>query len=273
MAVLKDAPAIDGDLTEWGKTGWIKIPIKPAVEASERQKLGLEGEERNFTGKIEVQLKAGVAKGRLYIAVRWPDEAADIEHKGWDWSANRYLESKRREDMFAIRFHLNGVFDRSMLSGKTYKVDMWLWSAARTNPVGLAEDLTHSFSLNPIEASAEYSVQGIGTVNIKKLRDSGTPAYKLIRPPREKSAEHLSGIELNSSASGSVADVSAKGIWKAGYWNLEMSRALNTSQPDDVIFKSSDRRLGQIAVFNRSSDEHKSISEPLLFDFTAVTAQ
>lgn len=273
VAALKDAPAVDGDLTEWGKTGWIKIPIKPAVDASERQKMGLEGEDRNFTGKIEVQLKAGVAKGRLYVAIRWPDDAADVEHKGWDWSSSRYLESKRREDMFAIRFHLDGEYDRSMLSSKTYKVDMWLWSAARTNPAGLAEDLTHTFSLTPIESSAEYAVQGIGTVNIKKLRDSGTPAYKLIRPPREKSADHLPGVELNASPSGSVADVSAKGIWKAGYWNLELSRALNTTHPDDVTFKPGDRTLGQIAVFNHSSDEHKSISEPLLFDFSAITAQ
>jgi len=270
---LKEAAVVDGDLIEWGKSGWTKIPIKPAVDASERKKFGLEGEDRNFTGKIEVQLKAGVAKGRLFIAVRWPDDAADVEHKGWEWAGSRYAESKRREDMFAIRFHLDGDYDRSMLSAKTYRVDTWLWSAARTNPAGLAEDQSHAFSLNPIESSAEYAVQGIGTVNIKKIRDSGSPAYKLVRPPREKTAERLPAVELLSSFSGSVADVSAKGIWKSGYWNVELSRALNTSHADDVTFKPGDRILGQIAVFNHSSDEHKSVSEPLLFDFSGITAQ
>jgi hypothetical protein len=49
-----------------------------------------------------------------------------------------------------------------------------------------------------------------------------------------------------------------------------MSRALLTGNADDAGFKPGQKLLGQIAVFNRSSDEHKSISEPLLFDFGAI---
>ena len=270
VVALKDAPSVNGDLAEWGKDGWINIPIKPSIEKSERAKYGLEDEDKNFTGKISVQMKVGVAKGRLYVAVRWPDDAADTTYKGWDWSGTRYLESKKRDDMFAMRFHMDGDFDRSMLSGKTYKVDVWLWSAARSNPSGFAEDMSHSFSINPVDSAAEFAVQGVGTVFVKKQRDAGTGVYKIVRPPKEKTTDHLPSLEVNANPSGSVADVSAKGVWKAGFWNLEFSRTLNTNQADDVVFKPGGKLLGQIAVFNHSSDEHKSVSEPLLLDFSGV---
>lgn len=267
---LASAPAIDGSLAEWGTGGWIKVPVTPAVAREDRAKLGLAGEDSNFTGTILVQLKAGVSNGRMYLAVRWPDDAPNTEYKGWDLRGDRYVESKKREDMFAVRFHLDGDYDRSMLSGKTYRVDVWLWSAARTDPLGLAEDMVHSVSGKSIDDAAEYAVRDRGTVYIKKQRDAGTPLYQSVRAPREAGAEHLPGIKLNSNPGGSIADVKAKGMWKGGFWNLELGRALDTGNADDVKFKPGQKALGQIAVFNRGWDEHKSISEPLLFDFSQV---
>lgn len=267
VVALAEAPAVDGNLADWGKDGWVKVALAPAVEAADRARLGLEGDDRNYTGRIVVQIKAGVAAGRLHVAARWPDNAADTEHKGWEWLGGRYVESKKREDMFAIRFHLDGDYDATMLSAKTYRVDTWLWSAARTNPYGLAEDTLHAISTRMIENAAEYAVPGIGTVYIKKQRDAGTPPYKPVRPPREKGADRLPSVEPAPNPGGSAADVAAKGVWKSGHWNLELARALVTGNADDVGFRAGQKLLGQIAVFNRSSDEHKSVSQPLLFDF------
>ncbi|HLA33686.1 MAG TPA: ethylbenzene dehydrogenase-related protein [Rhodocyclaceae bacterium] len=270
VAPLAQAPVIDGNLGEWGKDGWRKVQVKPAVDKADRSRFGLEGEDRNFTGIVVVEIKAGVAAGRFYLAVRWPDGEEDKQYKGWEWSGGRYVESKKREDMFAVRFHMDGDFEPTMLSSKAYRVDVWLWSAARTNPLGLAEDMMHTVSTKEIEDAAEYAVQGIGTVYIKKQRDSGAPLYKVTRPPKEKGADHLPSIELAGNVGGSIADVSAKGVWKNGYWNLELGRALVTNNADDLALKAGQKVLGQIAVFNRSSDEHKSVSEHLLFDFSAI---
>jgi hypothetical protein len=267
---LAAPPAIDGSLAEWGSTGWIKVPITPAVPKEDRAKLGLAGEDSNFTGTSLVQLKAGVSQGRLYLAARWPDDAPNTEYKGWDWRGDRYVESKKREDMFAVRFHLDGDFDRSMLSGKTYRVDVWLWSAARTDPLALAEDMLHSISSKQIEDAAEYSLRDRGTLYIKKQRDAGGSLYQNLRAPKELATEHLPGVKLSSSPGGSIADVKAKGLWKGGFWNLELSRQLDTGNADDVRFRPGQKILGQIAVFNRGWDEHKSVSEPLLFDFSQV---
>ncbi|MBI2313117.1 MAG: hypothetical protein HYU77_11515 [Betaproteobacteria bacterium] len=269
VAPLAGAPSVDGDLREWGG-GWAKIPLKPAVEKGERPKLGLDPEDRNLTGSITVELKAGVAGGRIYIAVRWPDDAADAEFRPWEWKGTRYAEANKRDDMFALRFPLEGEFDRSMLSGKSYRVDVWLWSAGRSNAAGLAEDMVHDISTRMLENAAEYEVQGVGTVYIKKRRDAGRPIYRNLRPPQEKGAERIPSVELTGSAAGSLADVAARGVWKNGYWNLELSRKLDTGHSDDVVLRAGQKINAQIAVFNRAADENKSVSEIFVLDLAAV---
>jgi len=267
---LAAAPVVDGNPKEWGNSGWSKVAIQPAVSSADRPKMGLEPEDKNVTGSLSLQIKAGVFQDHLYLALRWPDDSEDTDYKGWDWTGVKYTESKKRDDMLALRFGMDGDFDRSMLSGKTYKVDVWLWSAARTNPSGLAEDWMHIMSSKPIEDAAEYEVKGVGIVYIKKIRDTGNPLYRILRPPKEKGVPRAPSFEVLPSPSGSVADVAAKGVWKAGYWNMELSRKLNTGNPDDVIFRLGTKVQGQIAVFNRGSDENKSVSDPLLLDFTAL---
>jgi len=268
VARLSAAPALDGSLGDWPKDGWSSVKVVPSVPVADRAKFGLDPEDRNVTGTLTVELRAGVFDGRVYLAARWPDDAADTDYKGWEWLGGKYVEGKRRDDMFAVRFHLKGDYDHSMLSAKSYVADVWLWSAARTNPMGYAEDWTHQVSTRMIDDAAEYEVKGVGVVYIKKLRDAGTSVYKALPRPKEKTAEKTPSFELVKTPSGSVADVTAKGRWSGGKWSLEMSRKLDTGHPDDAIFGSGTKLLGQIAVFNRGSDEHKSVSEPLLFDFS-----
>ena len=270
VMVLPAPPKVDGSLGEWGAEGWVTVRVKPALDRKDRPKYGLEEvDDYNVTGSLEVQLKAGVAGGRFFLAVQYPDATEDKLHQGWEWRDTRYTLMRRYDDQFAVRFHLSGDFDRTMLSAKTYTVDVWLWSAARTNPGGVAEDLHHSFTTRLSENAAEYSLPGGKTVYIKKHRDAGVAPYASLPAPKERKAAQLPSFEL-VKASGSVADVSAKGAWRNGAWNIEFSRALNTGNDDDVVFKPGAKLMGQIGVFNRGQAEHKSVSEPLLFDFSAV---
>jgi hypothetical protein len=267
---LGSTPKVDGELGEWGSDGWIKIPVKPALPRDERAKYGLEPSgERNTTGKLEVEMKAGVAGGKLYIAVRYPDDAADAQYKDWVWRDNKYQRDIQLDDMFAVRFHLSGDYDRTMLSTKEYRVDVWLWSAARSNPTGFAEDMNHLITTKMQDSAAEYQVKDGPVIYISKQRDEGAGPYDVVSRPRENKGDKLVSF-VAATPSGSGADVAAKGVWKAGHWSLEFARALNTSRADDVVFKPGGKLLGQIAVFNRSAAENKSVSEPLLFDFSAV---
>jgi Ethylbenzene dehydrogenase len=270
VPALASAPKVDGDLSEWGTEGWIAIQVKPALERKDRPKYGLEEvDDYNVTGSLVVQLKVGTAGGRFYLAVKYPDATEDKEHQGWEWRDTKYVLVRRFDDQFAVRFHLAGDYDRSMLSAKEYKADVWLWTAARTNPGGIAEDLIHSFTTRLTEDAAEYSLPGGKTVYMKKQRDAGVAPFRNLPAPKEFKGDRLQSFEL-VKASGSVADVAAKGTWKSGWWSLEFSRAMNTGNSDDVAFKPGLKLLGQIAVFNRGQAEHKSVSEPLLFDFAAA---
>lgn len=270
VSSLPAAPKVDGELGEWGASGWTKVKVKPALERDERAKYGLDpAGERNTTGTVEVEIKAGVAAGRVFVAVRYPDDAADTVYKEWAWRGTKYQRENQLDDMFALRFHMSGDFDRSMLATKEYKVDVWLWSAARTNPTGVAEDMTHFVTTKMQESAAEYQIKDGPVVYILKRRDDGKAPYEVSPRPREKTADRLPSFEL-STAEGSAADVAAKGVWKGGKWQLEFSRALDTGNADDVAFKPGGRLTAQLAVFNHNSSEHKSVSEPLSFDFSAI---
>jgi hypothetical protein len=270
VLALSAAPKVDGDVSDWGADGWVSVLVKPALEKKDRPRYGLEElDDRNLTGTLTVQIKAGVAGGRFYLAARWPDATEDKEYQGWEWRGTKYALARRFDDQFAVRLHLAGDYDRTMLSPREYKVDVWLWSAARTNPGGVAEDGYHAFTTRMTEDAAEYALPGGKTVYIRKQRDAGTPPYRSLPAPRQNMGERVPSFELQK-ASGSVADVAAKGQWKAGTWSLEFSRLLNTGNADDVAFRPGQKIVGQIAVFNRAEAEHKSVSEPLLFDFSAI---
>lgn len=267
---LAKAPKIDGKLADWGNEGWTRVAVKPALEKADRAKYGMDpADDHNQTGSLNLELKVGAHAGRVYVALKYPDAAADTEHRIWQWRGDKYAEGKQREDMLALRFHLAGTFDRSMLSKQDYQVDVWQWSAARTNPAGIADDAVHYMSTALQEDAAEYTPPDGKTIYIKKQRDAGTASYRMLPRPKENRGEKQASFEP-ATPSGSAADVAAKGEWKAGFWHLEFGRALDTGHADDVAFKPGQKILGQVAVFNKGYAEHKSVSEPLLFDFAAI---
>lgn len=270
VVTLAQAPAVDGKLAEWGAGGWANVPVTAALEAGDRAKYGLEADgDKNQTGKLSVQVKAGVHGGRFYLALKYPDSSSDTTFRSWEWQSTKYSEGKQREDMLALRFHLAGDFDRTMLTTKDYKVDVWLWSAARTDHAGFAEDMMHHMTTAMQDTAAEYSMPGGKTLYITKKRDAGSAPYKMLPRPKDNKGDKVPAFEP-APASGSVGDVAAKGGWAGGHWSLEFGRALDTGHGDDVAFKPGQKILGQIAVFNKGYAEHKSVSEPLLFDFSAV---
>jgi hypothetical protein len=251
---LAFAPGIDGDLQEWRVLQPSRIAIAPAVE----------GDERNRTGSIEVELWAGRSETDIYVAARWPDSAADIDFRPWQWRGSKYRRSKQRDDMFALRFALSGEYNRSMIAEANYVVDVWVWSAGRSNRLGLATDYRHRISLSMIEDAPEYETESGKTVYIDRILDDGETGYRTIRPGKNKTESRVPSLEF-AAASGSAADVTAVGRWHDGHWSLELRRALDTGHADDVRFHPSQEIRGQIAVFNRVGGQHKSVSEPLLF--------
>lgn len=260
---LLAAPTLDGDLADWkpegGKEAWNAVEVYPA----------LKDDTLNETGDKGVTMLGGVFGDTLYFAFRWPDDSKSVTYKNWRWQRGKYQRGKERDDMFAIRFHMDGDYDVCMLTDKTYRVDVWKWSAGRSDLLGQAEDMTHLISKTPMEDAAEYG-EGKDIIYIKKLKDDGEIFYDNSRAPETQEGEVLSGVELKPVIPSSLTDVKAKGAWQDNHWTLEMSRKLNTGHPDDIVFKPGQKVAGAIAVFNKGYAEHKSVNGNLLFDLTGV---
>jgi hypothetical protein len=251
-------PSVDGDLSEWGREGWTAIPVKPAMDK----------DADNFTGEITVEMKTAVSGDMFYLAAKWPDDNEDLEYKNWVWKGKKYKRDKKLDDMFAVRFYMSGDYDESMITEKTYTVDVWLWSAGRSNSAGRARDMWHHVTTKVTEDAAEYKTESGKIVYIKKHKDEGTPSFDNNKIDRKSNqGKKVPSFALNSDASGSVTDVQAKGVWKDGYWHLEMSRKLDTGHSDDAAFVPGNSLLGAIAVFNKAEMEHKSTSGDLSFQF------
>lgn len=255
---LEFSPQIDGELSEWQALQPNLIKVTPAIE----------NDKKNRTGTIEVKLWVGMRDGMIYVAARWPDDAPDNDYRPWKWRGQKYQRSKTRDDMFALRFALAGKFNRSMIADANYQVDVWVWSAGRSNRAGNASDYKHTISLKMIEDVAEYETESGSTVYIDRDKDEGYIGFSTLKPGKTKTAASRQSIDFSRKGSGSVADVTARGVWNGGFWSLEMVRLLDTKHDDDVKLFAGQKILGQIAVFNKSGDQHKSVSEPLLFSFS-----
>jgi hypothetical protein len=248
------APMVDGNLAEWGKEGWRKVKLNPAVE----------NDPKNKTGKIEAELKFAVHGDRLFTAARWPDPKADTSWHSWTWDGSRYKGGRDEDDKFALRIELGGTFDACMLSDKNYEVDVWLWSAGRSNLGGMAENYLHRISTSMIEDAAEHKGPNGVTVYIKKLSD-GPKGYARQKAPTAL-AKEVEPSSAQAQPPGKPDDILAKGVWKDGFWSLELSRKLVTGIEGRASLGPGAKPRAQIAVFNAGEDEHKSVSEPFLID-------
>lgn len=256
VVILPAAPVVDGDLGEWEGIPFQEIPITPTLKQ----------DRKNRVGKQNVELRAGIFDGRFYLAARWPDATKDDSYRPWRWRDGRYKRLEKHDDQFAVRFHMSGDYDACMLGKSSYRVDVWRWSAGRSNPAGMAEDQMHTLSMEPMEDASEF-MGPHGMVHILKRSDAGERFFANTPAPKSQGQDEEPGITQQGAGSGSLVDVTAKGIWRDGFWHLEMSRALNTGHEDDAILGQGKIIQGAIAVFDGEGDEHKSVSGTLNFQF------
>lgn len=256
---LATAPVIDGELSEW-KGGWITVPVHTAIE----------GNDKNRTDTTEVALQVGIVGDEIFVAARWADPQENRDYKLWEWKKSKksYSRGKERDDMFALRFDMGGDFRSCMIEKANYDVDVWLWSAGRSDAQNYASDMWHRISFEMMESAAEYEMDDGTVIYISKSADDGRAGFENSKPGRKTFAgDVLPGVDIIGPPLGSVGDVAAKGVWKEGYWQLEMRRKLNTGNSDDVSLAGVKMIRSQIAVFDQGFAEHKNVSGELQLAF------
>jgi hypothetical protein len=190
-----------------------------------------------------------------------------MEHKPFIWNEakGRYVKGPQREDRIAIQFEISGEYDTNWYSGKEFVADMWHWKSFRSNPLGLVHDKLTVISKEKMRNSIKVDLPS-GPIYIKRPSDAGDRIYKSTRYG-SKVNDVMPKYTLIENAQGSVADIRAKGVWADGVWRVEMSRAMNTGNDDDVVFNVGKAVKGGIAVFDGTGDDDHTISDTLIFQF------
>jgi hypothetical protein len=215
-----------------------------------------------------VKVWGGYFEDHVYFFFRWPDETKDEIHKPviWNTETKKYQRGAQREDRLAIQFQISGNYSTDWTSGNEYTADMWHWKASRSNPLGLAHDKKTIISREKMLRSYKLPTHTGKSVYLSRPSDQGDKLYKSKRYSKKQQDLMLTYI-LTNNPTGSSTDVKAKGIWKDGYWNLELKRAVNTEHNDDVVFVSGQSISGGIAIFNHSENQEHTISKTLSFQF------
>lgn len=214
------------------------------------------------SGRLTVTAAALWSSDRLWVLVRWPDKTRDDVHRPWLWSRadKAYSAGREVEDALSLSFAREGRMGDCMLAGSEASTDLWTWRAGRTDPSGFAEDATMTLSFQRIARANSYQTRNGRSVWVKEEPDAGSQPYQAQivgayagdRIPRY----------VARTPSGSMADVTAKGFWKDGFWAVEFSRRLSTGDPVDAVFAPGRDLFFSVAVFNsREGIDHSTSKE------------
>lgn len=255
VSTLTQAPQIDGQDSDWDK-----VPAQIIMLAPFKQNSGLQSR--------EIIIKAGQFQGQVFFYFQWPDKTENITHRTYVWNEaqQRYKKGADLEDRLVMQFEISGEYSTDWSNANDFVADTWHWKAARSNPLGLAHDKIATLSSKKLLRAASIPSPDGSKRYVFRESDEGTRLYKTLRYV-EKEQDLMPKYELFPNPSGSIADVKARGIWRNGIWQLELSRKLDTGHSDDAQFVSRQTVRGGIAVFDASSEENHIISETLVFQF------
>jgi hypothetical protein len=216
--------------------------------------------------KRTVSLKAVHDGTSICFLVVWADEDKNDQHSPFVWKDAGYeADDEKVEDACTLGFELEGKFDSDMKAGIESKWDVWEWGAARTNPSGFALDRTHVYSKTPPpppQKGRRLTTRDQGQIIFTHPIDEGTPCYKKIEIPEQKSTPIVLQYP-SQKPTGSAADVEAKGEWANGKWTVEFKRKLNTGHKDDTVFVVGKSYAFAVATFNKSEKGDHDISKNL----------
>ncbi len=209
-------------------------------------------------------------QGRLhpsnfFFLVRFPDEQANREHKTyvWDEAAGRYRTGPDREDTFVFKWAMaRETRDLSLSAEQSYKADIWFWKANRTDPEGYADDKIQRYTRGKLPKSKQMLSANGQVFYLQREGDEGEAAYR-VTSYSERQKDRMPKFIL-SAPGGSRADIQAKGVWKDGFWTVELARQLDTGHSDDVQFVTSGSYLFAVSRYEIAGRKpNPALQQPL----------
>lgn len=274
VTAVSQAPVIDGTIDAvWSNAKSFDVVV------------GADVTHQNYFGQQTIMMKAVSHNNILYILARWDDPSGteSIMKKQWGYNGTSWTKSSQDEDRFFLMFDAgnNGTEGANcatmchkpssgmMATTGGGQVDVWHWKAARTNPGGALDDKWWDGAGRGSDAknSSLYldNVQIVNNVEMPKYMHTSGPSYTgkflFVEDTVSFNASmNWTGMSLpfyciDSSATGSRWEVKAKGVYSNGTWTLEMKRAFNTGNSDDVVLASGKVEV-TIAITDNSGGDH-----------------
>ena len=195
---------------------------------------------RDKLAGIDIYLKAVHTDKEIFFLVRFPDPNESRTHKSWQWDPKKELYGlgKDREDTLVFKWNMeSGPVDLSIYADNNYVADIWYWKANRTDPSGHADDKSHVLNSIASKDAAKLTSRTGRTRYLLRPGDKGRSAYRS-QIQTVYSVDTLPRYR-NRKPTASRADVKARGVWKDGWWTIELARALDTGFDDDIQFAGS----------------------------------
>lgn len=279
------SPTIDGipDDPSWAQAN----PLRIATELKTRE-------------GPTVILKALQKEEKVYLLAIWsdPSRTQSINHKPWTYNGTNWESGKEEEDRLAMIFPITSIPPFSASSDKgctamchkakamstntpTEVADLWIWRAARSNPVAQADDWLLGSGQNLESDGRKADAMEITKIKIEGL-EVNQHGYTINLQEHENrplfipnSDKDVTGTEVlltteaipfNSKKKyakgdsipgflvapfvGSRGDIQAKGVYREGSWVVEICRLLNTGHSDDVKFEEGKESFFSLKVFD-----------------------
>jgi two-component system sensor kinase len=253
-------------------------------------------------GATEVTLQALYDNTYIYILITWNDTTESRINHMWTYDADKgtWSQHGNREDRLSFVWNIEDSItffniggcqvtchgDRHYTNAADEKGDWWHWKAARTDPVGYADD---QWMGNEVKEGKDYESRKVDrhndnsttggywnnkqTIILPNGSNITIPMYYEPHPTDELDARFLYQWEIDNGEAvlitnqtfkngtvtpgqillrpdGSQGDIDGKGVWQNGKWTVELRRKLDTGHDDDVQFDTTKLYRFGFAVFD-----------------------
>ena len=246
-ARLKAPITLDGEIDDWAGVAPVTVPLT---------EVGRKG-----GGVASVEIRTAVHGDMFYMLAVWEDPEESKLHKPyrWDEASQSYKATKIGEDRFMVSLPMAGAFTDNKLDGSEFTADVWYWKSQRSNAAGLAHDKNWRVSSEPFEKAERFRGPDGNTVYLKRSSDAGDRLYSSLKYD-VKEDELMPRYRVNMAARGSIADVTARGVWRDGRWYLELARKLDTGHADDAVIPAAGTIEISFAVSNGTTGGDHGVS-------------
>lgn len=223
------------------------------------------------SGPKKIVIKAAHDGDFFFLHAEWEDLTRDTAYKPWEWdpSQKTYARGKLADDALAMFIYSEvDSNDPCMLSGGNMLADMWLWRAEWSDISGYAYDGRFMASRNRLPHSNSYAAKdGENMVWLMGEPDQGALPWALHIPVGFFSGSIVQSYKY-SNPSGSLKDIRAVGSWSSSpngrsVWKVQMTRALDTKNSDDVSLEINKEQQIAFAVFDKG-DKGDHAASPMI---------